>query len=155
MREITARAIWFWNFTSSASTLEQSFCFAFPLLFIRAAFVGDSVGSAQKLWTQGWVFPSNMKLGVDEIHLLCSSALGEGAVASRVCVCSSGNPRAERGFSLPTSGAWVPPTSAAPRGCSELHNPTLWAKPHHDFHIPAPEGAQTTFFFFFCFCLFI
>lgn len=43
MKEITARAIWFWNFTSSASTLEQSFCFSFfppPLLFllIHAAF---------------------------------------------------------------------------------------------------------------------
>lgn len=85
MREITAWAIWFWNFTSSASTLEQSFCFAFPPLFIRAAFVRDSVGSAQKLRSRGWVFPSNMKFGVDEN----SSSVGEGAVASRVCVCAA------------------------------------------------------------------
>lgn len=72
-----------------------------------------------------------------------------------LCVCSSGNPRAERGFSLPTSGVWVPPTSAAPRGCSELHYPAHRAEPHHEFHIPAPEGAQTTFFFVLFLLLFV
>lgn len=174
MREITARAIWFWNFTSSASTSEQSSRFPFPLLLIHAAFVRGLVGLHRNLvWSLGFLFKYEI---MGWLHLLLRWSSAHPTAAGRaVCTsvilginqhlctgkrssgCTGNLEELSRDFPCPhlefpsniCSTKWL---LRVPLSC------TLWCTqsitPIMLLIFRPEEGSQTTFYFFVAVCSF-